>query len=443
MNAQNLYLVQAPGGSGKTLAFIIPALIYVMKNYDGKPNHRHESKMDRGKKVLTWHYSPRVIIIGDTKVLIEQLYNQVIKCLPEGDDNWNQKITVTTLYSGETRLDKFGEILICTTQILNTLMNAKKDHIYVDKVGLLITDEAELLYEKIPEHLTPIIEAVAANKISSYIAASATLTNEFSKFSKETFFGKSSNKNAIESRLNLTLEGVTQYVVELNNYQRDQELQEVVDEIKKLLQYTYLEAKLQTQIMIFVDSIRTLDFINDELLKDIELTQGPSKIKFDVIHSRMCTKIVNGNKVTDAKEQNKRLKSTYNDFRDNKFQLLLCTDIMARGIDIENVGLVINVFSPRKNTNDNRSEIDPAIYMHRIARTGRYKSQGISLQFRRSEKSQFFEIKDSKLSDALIDKFPLLKDNKICELKMGSDYIKTVVEQANKAVAFNKLQKDK
>lgn len=47
---------------------------------------------------------------------------------------------------------------------------------------------------------------------------------------------------------------------------------------------------------------------------------------------------------------------------------------MARGIDIENVGLVINVFSPRKNTNDNRSEIDPAIYMHRIARTGRYKS---------------------------------------------------------------------
>lgn len=42
-----------------------------MKNYDGKPNHRHESKMDRGKKVLTWHYSPRVIIIGDTKVLIE------------------------------------------------------------------------------------------------------------------------------------------------------------------------------------------------------------------------------------------------------------------------------------------------------------------------------------------------------------------------------------
>lgn len=96
-------------------------------------------------------------------------------------------------------------------------MNAKKDHIYVDKVGLLITDEAELLYEKIPEHLTPIIEAVAANKISSYIAASATLTNEFSKFSKETFFGNS-NKNAIESRLNLTLEGVTQYVVELNNY---------------------------------------------------------------------------------------------------------------------------------------------------------------------------------------------------------------------------------
>lgn len=45
---------------------------------------------------------------------------------------------------------------------------------------------------------------------------------------------------------------------------------------------------------------------------------------------------------------------------------------MARGIDIDKVGLVINAFPPRTNTKDSSAPIDGARYMHRIARTGRY-----------------------------------------------------------------------
>lgn len=59
----------------------------------------------------------------------------------------------------------------------------------------------------------------------------------------------------------------------------------------------------------------------------------------------------------------------------------MCTDIMARGIDIDRVGLVINLFAPRQNSSVSSSVIDGPKYLHRIARTGRYVRKGVAITF--------------------------------------------------------------
>ena len=56
------------------------------------------------------------------------------------------------------------------------------------------------------------------------------------------------------------------------------------------------------------------------------------------------------------------------DFKNGKIDLLVATDIVARGIDIEDIGLVINYDVPH----------DPEDYIHRIGRTGRAKRHGVS-----------------------------------------------------------------
>ena len=59
------------------------------------------------------------------------------------------------------------------------------------------------------------------------------------------------------------------------------------------------------------------------------------------------------------------------DFKNGKIDLLVATDIVARGIDIEDIGMVVNYDVPH----------DPEDYIHRIGRTGRAKKEGVSYLF--------------------------------------------------------------
>lgn len=58
-------------------------------------------------------------------------------------------------------------------------------------------------------------------------------------------------------------------------------------------------------------------------------------------------------------------------FRSGKSRVLVCTDLLARGIDVQQVGYVINYDMP----------VDPQSYLHRIGRSGRYGKKGIAINF--------------------------------------------------------------
>ncbi len=66
------------------------------------------------------------------------------------------------------------------------------------------------------------------------------------------------------------------------------------------------------------------------------------------------------------------------DFRSGKFNILIATNIIARGIDIRNVLLVINAYIPRYSFQDD-SYIASKSYIHRISRTGRFNDKGIAI----------------------------------------------------------------
>lgn len=69
-------------------------------------------------------------------------------------------------------------------------------------------------------------------------------------------------------------------------------------------------------------------------------------------------------------EQSER-ESVMMDFKNNKIDILVATDIVSRGIDIDEIGLVINFDVPH----------DPEDYIHRIGRTARASAEGVALTF--------------------------------------------------------------
>jgi superfamily II DNA/RNA helicase len=64
-------------------------------------------------------------------------------------------------------------------------------------------------------------------------------------------------------------------------------------------------------------------------------------------------------------------------FRNNETNILLATNIIARGIDVRNACFVINVGPPK--TSEKESDIDLDIYLHRVGRTGRHNDKGLAL----------------------------------------------------------------
>ena len=64
-------------------------------------------------------------------------------------------------------------------------------------------------------------------------------------------------------------------------------------------------------------------------------------------------------------------KDIMNRFRKGDFRILIATDLLARGIDVQQVSLVINFDIPNNMEN----------YIHRIGRSGRYGRKGVSINF--------------------------------------------------------------
>ncbi|MGB6034866.1 MAG: C-terminal helicase domain-containing protein, partial [Cryomorphaceae bacterium] len=126
-----------------------------------------------------------------------------------------------------------------------------------------------------------------------------------------------------------------------------------------LLNYLLKDREAHHKVLVFVGRKSDADRLAEQLEFESEIS---------VIHSR--------------KEQNHRIKSIEK-FEDGTSRILIATDVIARGIDIEKISTVISFDTP----------FYPENYIHRIGRTGRAEEKGRSILF--------FSEKETALKDEI------------------------------------------
>jgi ATP-dependent RNA helicase RhlE len=107
------------------------------------------------------------------------------------------------------------------------------------------------------------------------------------------------------------------------------------------------------------------DNSTDSVLVFSRTKHGANKITGDLIKSGIDAQAIHGNKSQNARQL------ALNNFKEKKIRVLVATDIAARGIDVEELPLVINFDLPDV----------PETYVHRIGRTGRAGSAGSAISF--------------------------------------------------------------
>ena len=163
---------------------------------------------------------------------------------------------------------------------------------------------------------------------------SATMPPDILEITKK--FMKNPIKILVKTE-NLTLEGITQYFIALESEQ------EKYDTLCDLYESISIG-----QSMIYCSSKKKVSWLSEKMT---EAGYPVSSIHGDI------TQIERDNIMKD--------------FRTGKTRVLITTDLLARGIDVQQVSLVINYDLPR----------DKESYIHRIGRTGRYGRKGWAINF--------------------------------------------------------------
>lgn len=158
----------------------------------------------------------------------------------------------------------------------------------------------------------------------------------------------------------------------------------------------YMNNPLKIEI---IEQSKTMDRIIQEcysipesdklkLLRDIIIVENPdscmifcnTKQKVDNVYENIEKLNLTCEKIHGGMEQKDRLK-VMNDFKKGNFRYLVATDVAARGIDVDSIGLVINYDIP----------VDKEMYIHRIGRTGRIGKQGKAITFVTQYENRFLE----------------------------------------------------
>jgi translation initiation factor 4A len=202
----------------------------------------------------------------------------------------------------------------------------------MDTVRMIIADECDqLLDDDFVDQLRGIVSAVGTGvQIALF---SATITPAVEKVSA-LFMNDPVQLRVTED--NLTLSGIRQYYVEVDDRYKMETLLDLYSAINV------------TQAIIYSHSRARVEGICEYMTEN--------GFPVSMIHGGMT-----------STERGALMK----DFRAGKARILVCTDLMARGIDVQTVGIVLNFDMPK----------DKETYLHRIGRSGRFGRKGVAITF--------------------------------------------------------------
>lgn len=303
----------AQTGTGKTAAFLLPLLHRIMMNTE------HDDFI-------------RALIIAPTRELAVQIDRQL-----EGFAYFTG-VSSLAVYGGGTGNDfeiekkaiKTGaNVIIATPGRLLSHLNLG----YVDfsKLGFLVLDEADRMLDM---GFMPDIQRIlrALPEIRQTMMFSATMPGEIRSMAKKILHN--------HKEINLAVSKPAENVLQAAYIVHDNQKIALIDKL--------ITGRDLPLVLIFSAT--------KSGVKEIESALKKRKLDVQAIHSDL--------------EQDQREK-VLNNFRNREIQILVATDIVSRGIDVDDISLVINYNVPG----------DAEDYVHRVGRTARAEKTGLAITF--------------------------------------------------------------
>lgn len=303
-------IIQSHSGTGKTATFMISIL------------NRINPELKK----------TQAVVVAPTRELAKQIYS-VYQSLSNYTD-----ITGYFCIGGSLR-NKYNynedinqHIIVGTPGRVSDLIG--KNIIKTDNVKMLVIDEADdVLSISFQKQLVKIFDSLS--ETTQLCLFSATIPSELFILTDKML------KNPLKILVKdgeLSLKGIQQYKVYLGN----------TDEYKYATLCDLYNRISIGQAMIYCNKRYIVDELTNKLRED--------NFSVSQIHGEM---------------QQKEREQVMQQFRNGITRILISTDVLARGIDVQQVSLVINYDIPK----------DPDTYIHRIGRSGRYGRKGIAINF--------------------------------------------------------------
>ena len=343
----------APTGTGKTLGFGIPMLEYV-----GLDNPEIQE-----------------IVLAPTRELAQQIADDLITL-----SHFIKGIRIAVIYGGQpfpkqmNALKKRPQVIVATPGRL--IDHMQRGNITLKHVHTLVLDEAdEMLKMGFIEDVEKIIKSTDPSR--QLVMFSATTNQDVMTVSWKY------QKDPVEIVVQAKAEDkpkITQYTIECEQKQKYESLLYLLD------------SDQYKRVMIFCNT------------KDMT--------------ARLCARLQKAGYSADCLHgdipQSKRDK-VMNGYRKGEFEILVATDVAARGIDVDDVEAVMNYDLPDKKE----------YYVHRIGRTGRAKRAGVSFSFVSFSESirmdEILKYIDTKPTELKFDEFGTL-----CRKEDGKPFLEEV-----------------
>ncbi|MFC5169333.1 DEAD/DEAH box helicase [Streptomyces mutomycini] len=313
---------QAKTGTGKTLGFGLPLLERVTVPADVEAGRAAPEKLTD---------APQALIVVPTRELCQQVTNDLLTA------GKVRNVRVLAIYGGRAyepqveALKKGVDVIVGTPGRLLDLAGQRK--LDLSHIRVLVLDEADEMLDLgfLPdvERIITMLPPKRQTMLFSATMPGAVISLARRYMSQPTHINATSPDDE-----GTTVKNTVQHVYRAHNMDKPEMLSRI------------LQADGRGLAMVFCRTKRTAADIADQLEK-----RG------------FASGAVHGDLGQGAREQALRA------FRNGKVDVLVCTDVAARGIDVEGVTHVINYQSPE----------DEKTYLHRIGRTGRAGAKGIAI----------------------------------------------------------------
>merc|ERR1719487_2330758 len=307
----------AKTGSGKTLGFLIPA--YVL--------------MERGKLPNRPREGPSVLVLAPTRELATQIQVEAEK--------FGHPIGVMSIcmYGGAPKGDQLAtyrrgvQVIVATPGRLNDFL--EMNSVNLNLVAYLVMDEADRMLDM---GFEPQIRKILAKvpKKRTTMLFSATWPKEVRRLAEEFQY----------KPINVQMGNVDELTANKD-----------ITQLVAIVQSSFDKSRVMMDYLSKANGEQTIMFTSTKRMAD-QLTSG-------LMRERIRAAAIHGDK--DQRTRDEAL----GQFKNGMIQVLVATDVAARGLDIKGVKHVVN-YDPPNNAED---------YVHRIGRTGRAGAKGTAITF--------------------------------------------------------------